>query len=409
MINFSSVGQWFIQLIGSGNIFYRNSYIIGQRGAVWLDTQKPYILYFEVPQLKMIIDRKATMFSSMRIDLVKESTGEILPMPEALKKLLDMPNCMQSQNEFLFQFKQQEQLYGNQFIYRNKVSLSDYPLALWNSSARYTTPVMTGKLFDQVSIDGIIKEYKIYRMGEWEVKAASEVLFQRLTDLDNPVIGMCPIDVLQMPITNIKLAYEYRNVVMGEKGAIGILSNESKDKMGSIPMKEGEKTQIEKQYQQGYGIQKDKKKVIITTANVKWQPMTYPTKDMLLFEEVEADFQTICDFYGLSINMFSDKNATYENVKQSLIMCYQDTIKPEADKFLQALSKFINLPAGQCLKANYDHLTIMKEDDYNEAQAFELNCKAIAELVSAAIISPEQARTILKNKFDVDVDISAIE
>ena len=107
------------------------------------------------------------------------------------------------------------------------------------------------------------------------------ILYTKLDDLDNPIIGKSPLTSLRLPLTNTKLAYDYRNVIMAEKGAIGILSNQSIDAVGNIKISQEDKDKINNQYGSEYGIGAGQKRVILTESNLQWQPMTYPTSCLL--------------------------------------------------------------------------------------------------------------------------------
>lgn len=379
----------------SDKFYFRGSYRLGQRDAIYLDANKPYELYNTISELKQVIDKKAIMFSNMDIKLIKSDTREEVEDKD-LNKLLHNPNIFQSMNKWLRNFKTQEQIYGNQFIYKNKPSnLSKYPVSLVNISPAYMKPFLTGKVYDQVSIDGVISKY-VYEdemcKKNYETK---DILYTKLDDLDNPIIGKSPLISLRLPLSNTKLAYDYRNVIMAEKGAIGILANRSSDAVGKVKISQEEKDKINNMYSSKYGIGAGQQRVILTENDLQWQPMTYPTSDLLLFEEVDANKLTIIDHFGLNVNIFSNKNATFENVKQSLIQCYQDTIMPEADEFMQALGKFIGVPAGHELYACYDHLSILQEDKNKEEDILSKRVASVKQLVDSGIITPEMGQQMI--------------
>jgi HK97 family phage portal protein len=380
------------------------NYILGQKGAVWINTDKPYELYNSIPQLKTVIDKKASMFSNMELLLRDIETGQIED-DSVLRALIQNPNPLQSMNEWLRQYKTQEQVYGNQFIYQNKPSrLSQYPSALWNISPKYIKPVLSGRLFDQTKKEEIITRYEYIEGAKTYSYETINILYSKICDLDNPIVGTSPIESLKKPLSNIDHAYTYRNVIMSQKGAIGMITNETKDAMGGVPLKEDEKTALEKQYRTDYGISEGQARIIISEASLKWQPMSYPTKDLLLFEEVDANMMTIIDHFGLNANIFSSKNATFENVKNAIIQCYQDTIQPEADQFTQALGKFIGIPEGKELVASYEYLAIMKENKQKGMAAIENIVRALTQSIQSGLLSGEQAEIILANELGVAED-----
>ncbi len=394
-----------------GNLFsrdnsgfvYRNNYILGRKESVILDTDKPYNIYNSIPQIRQIVDKKATMFSNMNLRLINTATGEVVEDKD-LHKLIQNPNIFQSMNKWLRNFKTQEQIYGNQFVYKNKPSnLTKFPISLMNISPAYMTINMTGKVFDQIDINEVISSYTYKDSTSKKEFATSDIMYTKLDDLDNPVIGKSPLVSLALPISNTKLAYDYRNIIMAEKGAIGILKNRSRDVTGSIPLKPEEKKEIQDKLVEEYGIGNGQKRVLITSSDIEWQPMTYPTRDLLLFEEVDANHLTIVDHFGMNINIFSSKNQTYENVKNALIQCYQDTIKPEADEFTQALGKFIGIKEGTHLDADYSHVQILQADKKNEEDLIKSRVASVIELSQAGIINQLQAIQMLK---DIDLNIA---
>lgn len=396
------VSSIFLDDEGMATFGNRANFVIGQKGAVWLDTAKPYKLFNTIPQLKAVINRKSTMFSNMELYVVDIKSGKRIEDKD-LDKLLQNPNPLQAQNGWLRQFKEQEQVYGNQILYKNHPSkLSAYPATLWNISPSLVQPVLSGKMFDQTDIIDIITSYNYTLGGITKTFKPEEILYSRIADLDNPVIGMSCIDSLKYPISNIEAAYEYRNVIMKEKGAIGILSNNSKDAMGGIPLAQDERKRLEDGHINQYGIGKGKSRVILTEAALNWTPMSYPTKDMLLFEEVDANLLTIIDAFGLNVNMFSNKQATFENVKQSIIQAYQDTILPEADQFTQSLSKFLKVKEGTRLVASYDHLAIMKENKLKGMQSLDSVVSMLKNAVEAGLIDASLANVTLATELGLN-------
>lgn len=391
----------FYSIFKNKNDFYLNYVNVGQKGAVWIETSKPYELYYCIPQLKSVIDMRANMFSNGVFKI--EVDGKVVDIKDnELKKLLENPNAIQPQNEFLKEYELQRLIFGNQFQYKNvATSLRKYPSAIWNISANYITPYLTGKLFDQVDKLGIISYYEYKDEGGGIKKYdVNSILHSKITDINNPVVGRSPLTSLKFPLTNTKLAYEYRNVIMGEKGAIGILSNQSKDSMGAIPVSKEEREKIEKSYRSEYGVGAGQKRIHITSSNLSWSPMTYPTRDLLLFEEVDANMITLCDAFGLSINIFSSKQATYENFKQSMISAYQNVVMPSADEYTQALGKFLNLDFK--LTLDYSHLAILQEDDGKRADVLQKQIAAILQMVDKRIINSSMAIELIQQISGLD-------
>lgn len=377
---------------------------VGHKGPVWEQTARPLLLYNSTPQFQIVVNRKAAMFSNMQIFVVDRKTRKRVTGGEADKFLafLNKPNPTQSFNQWLKEHKQHESVFGSTYMYKNVVTkLSGVlPVALWNISPEYMRPVLTGKMYDQAKIEDIIQYYEYTDANTVQKRyEPAEIMYTRLTDLLNPVVGLSPVVGLNKPISNIKHAYDYRNVIMSEKGALGILSNKSKDGTGVVPLPKEEKQKLEEAYQRDFGIEEGQRRIHITNGSMSWEPMSYPTKDLLLFEEIDQDFETIINMLGLNINMF--KNSTFDNVKNGEILAYQDTIQPEADQFCQALAYFGGLSPHLDLEASYEHVPILKEARLKHMQAMGTMATAFKAAVDAGFMSKEAAINMLSTEFGI--------
>ena len=108
------------------------------------------------------------------------------------------------------------------------------------------------------------------------------------------------IETLKYPLSNIIAQYKKRNVLLENLSAIGILSSNQSDLGGSLPMTPDEKRQIQKDW-----IKRNADQIVITESNVNWTPMSFPTNQLMLFEELDSDKRAIIDAYGLSQYLFS--------------------------------------------------------------------------------------------------------
>jgi len=401
---------WLGRTLFGKNYFYKSQSVqLGNKGAVYIDTEKPYELYHSIPQLKTIIGKKKAMFANV-VPILKDSEGVAIDgaLAEDFYKLIYSPNVMQSFNELMENQLEQFDIYGNQFTYKNKVSnLSKFPVALWNISPRYMSPVMTGKVFDQVEKSGIISSYEYCENSTKRNYDVNEIMYMRHNDLDNPVIGTSPLKFLKHPLSNIDGAYKFRNILINEKGAIGILSNTTKDSMGGMPLTTPERKQIEEAHRKNYGINDEQMRLIITDASMTWTPMSYPTKDMMLFEEVSEDTLVLIDHFGMNVNLFASKNATFENVTASIKQVYADTIQPYADKYFTSLTAFLEIEKlfgkGAYIEPSYDHLKVLQENKKEGAELFKLNVDSVTQLVTSGIITPQQGNVLLNNMASYEI------
>lgn len=397
--------QLWYSLFRNNNSFYTpNSYMLGRKGAILLDTDKPADLYYSIPQLKMIIGKKKAMFANV-IPVIKDAEGNVIENAKVdeFYKMMYQPNVMQSMNEFLENQLEQLDVYGNQFTYKNKpTKIQIFPSALWNISPSYIDPILSGKVFDQTTVEGIISYYEYDDRQTKKRYETKEIMYMRHNDLDHPIIGSSPLKFLKYPLSNIDGAYKYRNVIITQKGAIGILSSGgNKDSFGVIPMNQKEKERIENAHRNAYGIDENQMRMIISEASLNWTPMSYPTKDLMLFEEVSEDTLVLIDHFGMNIHLFANNTTTFENLKSSMKQVYQDTIQPYADKYFGQLTSFLEIEKifgkGAYIAPSYEHIKILQEDKKEGAELFKLHVDSITQLVKSQIITSEQGIKILVN------------
>jgi len=156
---------------------------------------------------------------------------------------------------------------------------------------------------------------------------------------------------------------------------------------GAIPMTPEERAKIQKDW---YRRQKDE--LIITESNLNWQPMSYPTRDLMLFEELTEDKMAIIDAYGLNYNLFSSvSGSTFSNVRDSVRMAYTDTIIPETQQIYDSIiSQFGLQGEGYYLEACFDHLPILQEDESQKASAEKVRVDTYSVMLRDGIINPQQ-------------------
>jgi phage portal protein BeeE len=374
--------------------FNSKTQIIGTKGAVYIDTNVPKDLYEKIPELRLAVDKKAIMFSNMEMLYKNNKTGEVTKLPEDLAKLLQNPNMFQSFNEFLFNYSTQLDVYGNQYQYKVKTSkLTKYPNALFNISPSNLKPILTGKFYKQVDMSGVISYFELDENGKLEKIETNDILWSRISDLDNPLIGTSPLKSLKYPLSNVKLAYDYLNSISGNKGAIGTLSGEQKDTGGSLPLSPKQKEDLSKQYTATYGVEENQNSILISDVNVKFTPFSYPTKDLLLLEQIDLYFKRILEVLGLNPNLFI--NSTYENLRHGIQLTYNDTIIPLADNYCQSLTKFLGVEKGYSIVPSYAHISILQSDEKSEADTLKTKIDSIVQLKNANIITPIQANELL--------------
>lgn len=346
-------------------------------------------MYLTTPEVRLIVDRLALMFSN-GIWAHLDKNGEEIENSEFVA-LLENPNVFQSRNEYLFQWYVQRSLYANTFVYSLiGSSMQEVPEALWNLSPSRMVINRTGKIWKQTELSEIISNYTFIKDQEGEQNetfTTEEIIQFSMPDPDDPLKGNSNLESGRMCISNIRLAYGYHNVILAKKGALGVWSSDSKDGTGSVALttKEGEK--MSKELVRTYGIGDEQSSVVVSNKAMKFTPATFPTKDLLLNEQIEANFKTLVDIFGGNENMFSSKNGSkYDNIEGGEKLAYQDTIIPISKDFANGLAKRWGiLDKGETLVLKYDHLAVLQADEVKKSQVIERKARAAAILAGEGL------------------------
>jgi HK97 family phage portal protein len=363
----------------------------GQKTAIWVDTNEAYKLFIEIPELRAVIDKRATMQASAKPYLYDKNGEEVTN--HWLLDLIAQPNPTQTWADFIYSISVQDSLYSNVFIYAPKRSFNVVNLAVPLPASKIQVN-LSGRKLKQIDKKGLIDNYVFkYDTGETENLNIEDVIYITTSDGINLINPSSRIASLKYPLSNIKAQYNKRNVLLENIGAIGILSAQNSDIGGALPLTPEEKSQIRKDW-----FRRSKDEIIITESAVNWQPMSYPTKDLLLFEELNADKIAIIDIFGLNANLFSsEKGSTFTNVRDSVRMVYQDTIMPDTQSLYDTILDKLGLTnEGYKLVADFSHLAILQPDEEKSAQTMKIRAEALEKLQTMGLINnPEEARLFM--------------
>ena len=367
----------------------------GKKEAVWLDTGDAWRLYVDIPELRTVINKRATMMASNEPKLYDKS-GNIVES-HWLLDLIKKPNAVQSWSDVVYSISVQDALYSNVVCYAPLRSFNQRNLFV-TLPANKLEIMLSGKKLKQMDKEDLIDKFIFtYDDNSKEHIQWKDAIYLTTADGMNIVKPISRIDSVKYPLSNIQAQYKKRNVLLENIGAIGILSAQQNDMGGAIPMSPEERDQIRKDW-----YRRSKDELLITEANVNWQPMSYPTKDLLLFEELNADKIALIDVYGLNINIFSsEKGSTFTNVRDSIRMCYTDTIIPETQQIYDSIINQFGLDEeGYYLEACFDHLPILQTDKKEEAEVRKTNSETIKSLFDMGVILTDEQHNQLLNLND---------
>lgn len=387
----SIFGSRFYQALNAsrtrGNMF--RTFYADRRSPVLVDMDDLFDVYQECPPLQIVINEKAEMLSNGIFKVRKKTDKEEVVTHWSID-LMKNPNPLQAQKEYIYEYGILSGIYANSFVYRNQPFAGRPSKTLWNLPPAMMKIIPTGKLYEQTELSGIIEKY-ILMGAEQKSWTTDEVIHTNTGVSKSALLSDSKMIALRLPISNIIGSLKTRNIFI-YKGPKMLITSKGQDGEGSaIPLGEVEKKRVEHQTNSDYGISDHQNHTVVTTASLTVEKMSYPTKDMMLFEECEEDFGWICGSYGMDRDIFpSTKGATNENKKQGLKSTYQTTIDTEAKAFCNFIDTLLNLDAEglECYLC-YSHLPVMQDDKKAAAEERKINAETNNILFAAGIISDD--------------------
>ncbi len=349
------------------------SYLYGSGELIFVDKDNLFQAYVDCPHLNVVINRRAEMLSNGLWKCVKDSDDEEqeeIPNDPGLE-LLKNPNPLQRTNGWLLQYSIYRDIFSTNFIYPLRASSVSEPTCLWHLPSDLMKLKTTGKIFKQSKLEDIIAGFVLCTGDKEEFYKTQDIIYN-VTNPGNDLIGQSKILALKYPVSNIMAALKTRNKLIVDKGVIGILSNDTSDADGGkVSLDPTEKKRIEEHTADRHNLYSpNNTSFLVTDASLKFSPMSYPVKDLMLLEECEDDFAAIIGAYGLDRDIFpSVKGATFENKQQGMRASYEHGIQPTADDLAQVVTIMLKgKERGVKYVLDYSWLPVMQEDAHTAAE-----------------------------------------
>ena len=352
-------------------------------------------VYSTTPHLYAVVKKKGDLLASGQWKHIKVIGGvETEVLNSEIIKVLENPNVLYNGNEYLKLLNENRCVYGNEYKYLLRPFKKALPSCIYVLPSYDIKIITTGKWYNQSKLTDIIKFYEYISRNNERIEV-EDINHTWINNSKNPLMGETPLKNIYMPVSNLRLGLKTRNILMNKRGALGILANDTKDSIGHKSVGKEERLKIEQQYQKDYGLNDSQAQIIISDSNLKWQAMGFPTKDLLLFEEDENDFQMICDNYGIDRNLFAqDNKATFNNQSEAIKQTYQITIIPEAEEIAMTHTNIFGLNGvTEYLKLDYSHIPALQDNQKEQAEIIKLKADSIKTLKDSGFTT-DQITTI---------------
>jgi phage portal protein BeeE len=381
------------------------SYFYGEKIALTLWDKKTIEWFLNVPEVNAILNYRAKAKQNVKLRVVSKITGEDANSAQAgqIRNLLKYPNYFQAQKEFIRQSSLFHDIDGNEYIFafKGENMAPTSSKALFTLPPQYITPKLKNPDYWFFITEPDI-EYIMKIRGKEVKLPPSNIIHLNDNKVDvkenNILQGSSKLEANRAAINNIIAAYEARNVFLTKRGALGILSNASKDGMGgTVPLDADEKEKLQAEFRQ-YGVMADQYHTIITNMALDWQQMGVDIEKLRVFEEVREDFFKLCDAYGVPKDMFAhERNSTFTNQEKAEKRFYENTIIPEMHEWIGALNAFFDTENRSWeITGDFSHLPFFQVNELDRSKTNQNVVNYLSKLLEDSAISLNEYQSELR-------------
>lgn len=376
---------------GGDHWYIRNSNAI--EDIPFKDLQNVYRL---IPHLRSVIDKKAEYFANGIVELVDiDSEGnETVNTTHDLNKVLESPNFMQTMKSMMYMTMIYKCIAGDAFL----MPIYKVGHEARNLSKLWVIPFSNFKvhthkenILQTVDIKQYIKSYEFWTENpdkHFFINDPKDVIHIRDYGTSYNE-GHSKIVTLREPIQNIYKALKSRGLLASRQGGIGILTKDNRGAQFDMPIDNKDKENLEDKVN-SKSLNSPSGAIHVTDIPLRWQSMVFSTKDLMLFEEIQDDFATICDQYGLDRETFNG-DVKFSNKETADKNNYQNTIIPEWADFADSLTNKFNLLKDKMrIRVNHSHIQVLQTDKKAEEETRGLKAKRLLEELDRKIITIEE-------------------
>lgn len=302
------------------------------------------------------------MFSQAELKVIRTSTGKEVKNSPYLK-LFKNPNPTQTLGDLLEALMFTEVANGVGVLYKKR------NIAFNEVNSLYVLDFAKIKFPDSINKNNFVNASQTEKYLEQEVvyDENGENIKIKLKDLiflyDLPNVGFKNPFKAESRITGLRQTLINTNDSLTAKNII--LKSNGKELISGVkegfPLTPTEKEEIERSYQNNYGLSFSRKRGIVVSASVTHKSLHIALRDLGLDESVKVDGNLIYTALHIPKDILSleAKKTTYNNFKESMVSYIQNEMQSTLDGFCAVMNKML-IEDGYELQGSYEHLPIMQ-------------------------------------------------
>ena len=189
---------------------------------------------------------------------------------------------------------------------------------------------------------------------------------------ENPFDVKSRLDGLKQTLINSIDSAKAKNIIIKSNGKELITGQKD-----GFPLTPDEKKDVEDRFNGSYGVGYNRKRGIVTKANIKWQSLHIIARDLGHDEGTKTDASVIFAALHIPNDVYSITGAksTYKNANASLISYIQNEMMPTLNSFIETIQPLFG--DNYYLKGDYNHLPVMLPSLTITYQNLSLQMKAL--------------------------------
>ena len=345
------------------------------------------------------------IFSQAEFHIERNSTGKKVTSHEILK-LFRNPNPYQTTQDFLETVMFMQIAQGVCVIYKKSIIgfdtpkqlyVLDYDLIEWPQGFE---TLKTKRIDDKVLNMNII--YDLH--GENLTIKIKDLLF--LYDLPNcmnknPFKVKSRCDGLKQTLINTNDSLLAKNIILKTNGKELITG-----KKDGFPLDPDEKKNLESLWNNTLGLGFNRKRGVITKADLTWKSLHIALRDLGLDESVKIDGNLIYTALHIPKDILSleAKKTTYNNFKESMVSYIQNEMQASLNSFIAVFQNLLD--ENFTLRGTYEHMPIMQFILIERYKGIKGQADALMALRKAGL--PDDI-ALEKSGFDKNIELAELQ
>jgi HK97 family phage portal protein len=357
--------------------------------------------YCKCSPVATITNRLASSMANGKWWIVDGNNNDVSKNHSDVYNLIKKPNPFQSTAEFIKQLDVYRNLYGVAYVYAvipEGFKSAEDAISLWPVNPERIEAIYGKGRVIYLGNESVIEKYVITAGNDEISVKPSHVLCIKDTSLDIlPDAAKCSTRLtgLEYEVRNIMQAQEAIYSLNRDRGAMGIITNKSHDVTGFVPMLEEERKKLHDGYKKIYGLSPDQAKIIISDADLSWQQMSFNVRDLMLFEGIKQNIESIADAFNYPFELLANqKGTTFANRAEAIKYLYQDNIIPAANIYAEKFTSFFGLKRAK-IDIDFSHIEYLKQAEKEKAEALLRMNQALQIPYKLNVITREEYRKLL--------------